>query len=340
MDELARRIGGRLAGDGSIRIRGLAPLAHAGPEDLSFYASSRYAAELRQTRAGAVLTAELLPNVQAPQILLADPFLGMNELIPLFYPLDEPDAPPGISPLATVAPSAQTEEGVRILPFAYVGEDASIGARSTVHPGVYVGKGVRLGEDCVLWPNVVVRASAQIGSRVIIQAGAVVGSDGFGYARREGKYIRIRHVGTVVIEDDVEIGANATIDRATLGRTVIRRGVKLDNLVHIGHNVEVGEDTVMAAQCGISGSTVIGKRVMMGGQVGLVDHLRVGDEAMFIAQSGVIGNVPAGAKVSGYPARPHREVLQAQADMRTLRRLRQKVRALEEQLSRLTHEQS
>jgi UDP-3-O-[3-hydroxymyristoyl] glucosamine N-acyltransferase len=225
------------------------------------------------------------------------------------------------------------------MPFAYVGKDTTIGARTTIHPGVKIGAGVRLGEDCLIWPNVVIREGAIIGSRVIVHPGAVIGADGFGYAKREGRYIKVRHVGIVVIEDDVEIGANATVDRGTLGRTWIKRGVKLDNLVHIAHNVEVGEDTVMAAQCGISGSTVIGNRVMMGGQVGLVDHLQIGDEALFIAQSGVIGNIPPRAKVSGYPARSHREVLRAHAAMRGLDRLRDKVRSLEKKVSELIQDQ-
>jgi UDP-3-O-[3-hydroxymyristoyl] glucosamine N-acyltransferase len=224
------------------------------------------------------------------------------------------------------------------MPFAYIGEGSSIGERTTIHPGVQIEADVQLGEDCLIWPNVVIRQGSRIGSRVIIHPGAVIGADGFGYARRDSKFIKLRHVGIVVIEDDVEIGANATVDRGTIGRTLIRRGVKLDNLVHIAHNVQVGEDSVMAAQTGISGSTVIGNRVMMGGQVGLVDHLKIGDDAVFIAQSGVIGDIPPHAKVSGYPARPHRDVLRAQAELRSLGRLRKKVKELEKKLSQLLND--
>ncbi len=318
-----------------MEVSGLASLADAGPKDLSFFTSAAYRAALARTRAGALLTAEYQPDLDIPQIILSDPFLGINQLMALFFPTEEVVQPSGIHSSALVADSARLSGQVSIMPFASVGENTSIGRRTTLHTGVRIGEGVDLGEDCVLWPNVVVRDGSQIGSRVIIHPGAVIGSDGFGYARREGRFIKLRHVGIVVIEDDVEIGANATIDRATLGRTVIHRGVKLDNLVHIAHNVEVGEDTIMAAQCGISGSTVIGKRVMMGGQVGLVDHLSVGDEASCIAQSGVIGDIEAGVMVSGYPARPHREVLRAQAGMRSLNRLRKRIRSLEEKVSRL-----
>ncbi len=322
-------------GDGSVEITGVASLTDAGPTDVSFFASAKYSNALARTRAGAILSVDSVPKLAIPQILVPDPFLSINRLVDLFNPPDQARPPPGIDPQAKISDSAKIAEGVSIGPFVCIGDEASIGARTVLHPGVYVGHGVRLGEDVSVWPNVVIREGTSIGSRVTVHPGAVIGADGFGFARRNGHFVKIRHVGKVVIEDDVEIGANATIDRATFGRTWIRRGVRLDNQVHIGHNVEIGEDTVMAAQCGISGSTVIGKRVMMGGQVGLVDHLKVGDDAIFIAQSGVIGNIPPGAQVSGYPARSHREVLRAQAEMRAIPRLRAKLRELEEKISRL-----
>jgi UDP-3-O-[3-hydroxymyristoyl] glucosamine N-acyltransferase len=325
-------------GDTGVEVTGLASLADAGPNDLSFYAGTTYAAHLARTRAGALLIARHHADLDIPQILVADPFLAVSMLMDLFYPPEETELPTGIHSLASVDESSRIGDDVRVMPFACIGKDTAIGSRTTIHAGVKIGTGVRLGEDCLIWPNVVIRERALIGSRVIIHPGAVIGADGFGYAKREGRYIKVRHVGIVVIEDDVEIGANATIDRGTMGRTLIKRGVKLDNLVHIAHNVEIGEDTVMAAQCGISGSSVIGNRVMMGGQVGLVDHLHIGDEALLIAQSGIIGDIPSRAKVSGYPARSHREVLRAQVEMRGLGRLRDKVKKLEKQVARLLEE--
>jgi UDP-3-O-[3-hydroxymyristoyl] glucosamine N-acyltransferase len=255
------------------------------------------------------------------------------ELVNVFFP--EPPVKREVHPLAHVSDSARLEKNVAVLPFATIGDGAVVGAGTVIHHGVFVGANVEIGEDCTLWPNAVVREGCRLGRRVILQPGCVVGGDGFGFARRDGKFIKVRHVGTVRIEEDVEVGANATIDRATLGQTVIRRGVKIDNLVHVAHNVDIGEDSAMAAQAGVSGSTVIGKRVLIGGQVGMADHATIGDDAVLIGQSGVIGDIAEGAMVSGYPARPHREVLKSTAELRGLSRLRQKVRELEEQIRAL-----
>jgi UDP-3-O-[3-hydroxymyristoyl] glucosamine N-acyltransferase len=320
-------------GDGSVRITGIASLADASATDVSLYADPRYRRELESTKAGALVAREILPDLRVPQILLPDPFLALAALVDLFHP--PPSHAPGIDALAFVSPTARIGTGVTVQPFVYVGEGASVGARTLLYPGVFLGAGASIGDDTVVWPNVTIREGCRIGNRVVIHAGAVIGADGFGFARRGGKFVKIRHVGIVVVEDDVEIGANAAIDRGTLGQTLIRRGVKIDNLVHIAHNVVVGEDSAMAAQVGISGSTVIGDRVLMGGQVGLVDHLKVGDEAVLIAQSGVIGDVPPGATLSGYPARPHREVLKATADVRALDRLKERLKRLEEAVREL-----
>lgn len=333
IETLARRLGATLVGDGSARITGLGSLGEAGPSDVSLYADERYRAELVSTRAGALVTREPLEAIAIPQLVHPDPFLALIALVDLFHPKTAPRA--GVDSLASVSPEARLGADVAILPFATVAAGVRVGARSILYPGVFLGGDVSIGEDCVLWPNVVIREGCRIGDRVILHPGAVVGADGFGFARRDGKFLKIRHVGTVVVENDVEIGANATIDRGTLGRTLIRSGVKIDNLVHIAHNVEIGRDSAMAAQVGISGSTVVGERVLMGGQVGLVDHLTVGDDAVLIAQSGVIGDIPEKAVVSGYPARPHREVLKTAAELRRLGRLRKQIRELEREVRSL-----
>jgi UDP-3-O-[3-hydroxymyristoyl] glucosamine N-acyltransferase len=333
LEALARRLGATLVGDGTTRITGLASLGDAGPSDVSLYADPRYRTELASTRAGALVTREELEGLSIAQLVHPDPFVALITLVELFHPKPSPRS--GVHPLASVSAGARLGEDVAVLPFVTIDEGVDVGARTILHPGVFLGKGVTIGEDCVLWPNAVIREGCRIGDRVIVHPGAVVGADGFGFARRDGKFLKIRHVGTVVIEDDVEIGANATIDRATLGRTLIRSGVKIDNLVHIAHNVEIGRDSAMAAQVGISGSTVVGERVLMGGQAGLVDHLTIGDDAILIAQSGVIGDVPEKAVVSGYPARPHREVLKSTAELRGLARLRKRIRELEREVRSL-----
>lgn len=320
-------------GDGSATVSGIASLVDAGPQDLSLYADPRYRRELAATRAGALVTREPISDLAIPQIVHPEPFLALASLLDLFHP--PPGQSKGVHERAWVASSARLAPDVTVAPFAYIGEEVEVGSRTVIHPGVFLGDRASIGEDSVLWPNVVIRENCRIGNRVVIHPGAVLGADGFGFARRNGKFVKIRHVGVVIVEDDVEIGANAAIDRGTLGRTLIRRGVKIDNLVHIAHNVEVGEDSAMAAQVGISGSTVIGKRVLMGGQVGLVDHLTVGDEAVLIAQSGVIGDVPGGQTLSGYPARPHREFLKTVAELRGLARLKERLRRLEEEVREL-----
>ena len=330
LQELADRLSAELQGNGGKAISGLASLREASTGDLSFYADERYREELAETRAGAILVREPVEGVRADQLVHPDPYLAFLGLIDAFFP--PPSVSPGVSARAEVAASAEIGADVAVGSFARIGERARVGAGAIVHDGVSIGDHAAVGAGCVLGTNSVVRERCSLGERVILHPGAVIGSDGFGFARRDGRFIKVRHVGTVVVEDDVEIGANATVDRGTLGVTRIRRGVKLDNLVHVAHNVDIGEHSAMAAQAGVSGSTVIGQRVLMGGQVGIVDHLRIGDDAILIAQAGVIGDVAPGTMVSGYPARPHREVLKAAAGMRGFEQLRRRVAELERRL--------
>ncbi len=338
--ELASRVGGRVEGDGSVRIERVMPLEEAGPADVSFFANRKYRAEFDATRAGAVIVGE--DEVAEPgRNLLRAPnaYLAFARVSTLFHPPREPV--PEVSPRAVVRPGAQVDPSAEVQDLAYVGAGASIGARTILFPGVVVGDGARIGDDCILYPNVVVRERCVVGNRCILQPGAVIGGDGFGFAfDMEGdgsgpRHFKVPQSGIVVLEDDVEIGANACVDRATLGRTVIRKGAKIDDLVMIAHNVDFGPLSLAAAQVGISGSTKIGMGVILAGQVGLVGHLDIGDGVRFGAQSGVTNDVPAGETYSGYPARPHRQWLREEGALRSLPDLVKRVRELERALKKI-----
>lgn len=328
--EVAAHVGGTLEGPPDAVIRAVAGIEEAGPGDLTFLAHPRYRPALEGTRASVILAP---PGVPCPPELavvrVADPYRALQRVLEWFDP-GPPRVPPGAHPTAVVDPTAELAAGVAIGPHAVVEAGARLGARAVVGAGCYVGEAAVLGEDCYLHPHAHVGRRCVLGDRVILQPAAVVGSDGFGYAFVEGRYRRIPQIGIVVIGDDVEIGANACIDRATLGATRIERGTKIDNLVQVAHNVAIAEDSALAAQSGVAGSTRLGKRVRLGGQAGLGGHLRIGDGAQVGAQAGVIGDVPPGVTVSGYPARPHREAMRAEAALRRLPELARRVRALEE----------
>jgi UDP-3-O-[3-hydroxymyristoyl] glucosamine N-acyltransferase len=308
----------------------VAGIEEAAPGDLTFLGHARYRPALEETRASAILAP---PGIPCPPRLavvrVRDPYRALQLILQWFDP-GPPLVAPGVHPTAVVHPSAELGEGVGIGPLAVVEAGARVGARTAVGAGCYVGEAAVLGEDCYLHPHAYVGRRCVLGDRVILQPAAVVGSDGFGYAFVEGRYRRIPQIGIVVIGDDVEIGANACIDRATLGATRVERGTKIDNLVQVAHNVAIAEDSALAAQSGVAGSTRLGKRVRLGGQAGVIGHIRVGDGAQVGAQAGVIGDVPPGVTVSGYPARPHREALRAEAALRRLPDLARRVRALEE----------
>src|SRR3990172_6137160 len=272
--ELAEKLGCRLVGDGEIEVRGLAPFDEAGEGDLAFAANPRDLQRLGASRASALILREQGAACSKPALLTSDPYMAFVEALRLFHPPDVP--PPGANPSSIVRDGARLAEGVAVGPLSFIEEGVVIGPRSAIGPQVYIGRGSRLGADCRIYPQVVIREGVEIGDRVIIHSGAVFGSDGFGYLRdRRGVRVKIPQVGRVILEDDVEIGANVTIDRATMGTTRVRRGSKIDNLVQIAHNVTVGEDTVIAALSGISGSTKVGDRVTLAGQVGIVDHVEI-----------------------------------------------------------------
>jgi len=331
---LAERLGAQVQGDAQRIICTVAPLAEAGPDALSWLGDRRYLREMARTRAAAVLVPRKW-EISAETTLLRvdDPDAALCQVLGWLAP--EPErVPPGVHPTALVAPTAQVD-GAAIGPYCVVGERTVVGPGTQLHAGVFIGREVTLGRDCVLWPHVVVRERVQIGDRVVIHANSTIGSDGFGYLLREGRHIKIPQIGTVVIEDDVEIGANVTIDRARSGRTRIGRGTKIDNLVQIGHNCDVGEHCILVGQCGVSGSSTLGRYVVLAGQVGVADHVRIGDGAQVTAQSGVPSDIPDGAVYRGTPATEFREYMRQTAALRRLPRLLEQVRDLARRIERL-----
>lgn len=334
LQELADMVGARAEGDSQLRIKGVANLKGAGPGDITFIASMKHAKELSDTRASAVIAVPGVDVGGRPCIRTKNPYLAFAKILTLFTPKRK--TPKGVMDGARVSPEATIGLDASIYSNVFVEAGAKVGERTILYPGVYIGEGSSVGADCIVYPNVVIRESVRIGDRVIIHGGAVIGADGFGYATDAGKRFKIPQIGGVVIGDDVEIGANSTVDRGTLGDTVIGRGTKIDNLVQIGHNVVVGEDTIMVAQVGVSGSTEVGRRVVIGGQTGLVGHIKIGDGVQIGAKSGVMNDVEAGQVYSGSPAAPHAEWLKMQAALRKLPEYRKRILDLEKKLEKNT----
>ena len=341
LSELAARVGGEVSGDGGARIERVAPIEDAGPGDLSFFSNRKYRAAFEASRATAVVVAAGEDVPPGRTVLRAqNAYLAFAKISTLFHPPLQ--AVPDVAPQAFVDPSATVHPSAELRPFAFVGAGAVVGARCILFPGAYVGPRARLGEECVLWPNAVVRDGCTLGNRVVLEPGAVVGSDGFGFAfdpeGAEGsgpRHYKVPQSGTVVVEDDVEIGANTCVDRATLGATVIGRGVKIDNLVQIAHNVQIGPLTILVSQVGIAGSTRIGAGVVAAGQVGIIGHVTIGDGAKLAAQSGILSDVEPGAVLLGSPALPKGEALRSFAALRRLPELARRVAELEKQLEEL-----
>jgi UDP-3-O-[3-hydroxymyristoyl] glucosamine N-acyltransferase len=339
--ELAGRVGGEVQGDGGQRIEGVAPLEDAGPSQLSFFSNKKYRRAFEATRAGAVVV-ERDVEVLAGRTVVRVPnaYLAFAKISTLFHPPRE--AVPGVSPAALVHPSARVHPSAEVMPLASVGPNAHVGARTVLFPGVHLAEDVRVGEDCILYANVVVRERCVVGDRVILQPGCVIGSDGFGFAfdpegeGRGPRHYKVPQSGTVVVEDDVEIGANSCVDRATLGTTRVGRGAKLDNLVQVAHNVEVGPLSLLMAQVGIAGSTKLGMGVIVAGQAGIVGHIEVGAGARIAAQSGIMSDVEAGDTVGGTPSLPHARWLKAMATLDHIADMRKELRELRKELDRLS----
>ena len=334
LHEIAARIECRLDGDGNVDIRGVAGIEDAGPGDLTFFSNPKYAAELRATRASAVILAEDAPAAPCAMLRTRQPYLAFARAVAIF---EDPWRPaPGVHNLASIGENVTLGAEVSIGPFAVIGEGTHIGSRTIVHPHVSIGRQTTIGDDCVIHARVSIRERVRIGHRVVLQDGAVIGSDGFGFARRaDGTHHKIPQIGALVIEDDVEIGANTTIDRPAVGETRIGAGTKIDNLVQVAHGVTIGRNVLLAAQVGVAGSVTIEDNVTLAGQVGVAGHITIGQGVIATAQSGIPNSVPAGSFISGYPAIPNRDWLRAAAVYRKLPELKKRLAELERRIQEL-----
>jgi len=331
--ELAELVGGTVAGNGEVEISGIGSLEDAGPSELTFMASPKFLGKLKETRAAAVIVSKEIPQVDKPFLIAANPYLAFAKILGFFS--DQPFQDRGVDPRAYVSPTAQIGREVNIYPFVWIGDRCSIGDRVVLYPGVYVGEDCSIGDGSVFYPNVSVYSRTKVGKRVVLHSGVVVGSDGFAYVKEGRTNVKIPQVGTVEMGDDVEIGANTTVDRATLGKTIIQRGTKIDNLVQVAHNVVIGEDSVIVAQVGIAGSTRIGSNVTLGGQVGVSDHAEIEDNVMVGAHSGVVGKLAGNAAYTGTPAMPHREFLRVINVFQKLPELNKRLLELEKRFAAL-----
>jgi UDP-3-O-[3-hydroxymyristoyl] glucosamine N-acyltransferase len=326
LGELARRVNGELLGDAQLKITGVNGLEEAQSTEISFVLGPRYAPLARRSRAGALIVPPSLQDIDKPLIVSDNPYLVFAKILALFS--ETPHRTSGVSPDAHLGQAVQLGAQISIEPRVYVGEGAVLGDGVTLGAGAYVGAGVHVGRDSHIHPNVTVLERCIIGERVIIHSGTVIGSDGFGFAQDGSEHVKIPQVGIVQIDDDVEIGANCTVDRATMGKTWIQRGAKIDNLVQVAHNVVVGENSIIVAQVGISGSTRVGRNVILAGQVGVVGHVEIGDGVRVGAQSGVARSVSAGQTVSGSPAIAHRDWLKNCQILSRLPEMRKKIMEL------------
>jgi UDP-3-O-[3-hydroxymyristoyl] glucosamine N-acyltransferase len=331
--ELADHLAAEVVGNPARTVHQVQPLDLAGPDDLSFFHNPKYLSQARSSRAGAILIKDpsLLPG---RDLLVVDqPYLAFARALELLHAQPGPAA--GVHPSAVVADDVVLGNEVVIGPLVAIASGSRIGDGTVIAAGCMLGRGVEVGAGCYLHPRVVIEDGCRLGDRCILHAGVVIGSDGYGFATVAGVHHKVPQVGCVVLEDDVELGANVCVDRATLGETRIGRGTKVDNLVQIAHNVKVGEGCLLVSQVGISGSTELGHHVTMAGQSGAAGHLKIGDQVVIGAKSAVYKSIPAGSFVTGIPAQPHREWLKSNANLRRLDSLRQRIAALEEDLARL-----
>ncbi len=337
LKELAVMLGGEVSGDPEMEVRGAAGIREVKEGEATFLADLKHLKECAGSRASCVIVRDFIPPLEKSQIIVKNPLYAFARLLEYFYVV--PHKPTGISSDACVSPKARIGNNVSIHSFVSVADNAAVGDDTLLYPGVFVGEDAVIGKQCILYPNVTVREKVRIGDRVIIHAGSVIGADGFGYVQEDGRHHKIPQIGGVIIGDDVEIGANVSVDRATTGNTVIGKGTKIDNLVQIAHNVRIGENCIIVSQVGIGGSTEIGNYVVLGGQVGVADHAKIDDGAMVGAQSGVFGHLEKGIH-SGTPTIPHRDWLKSVSLFAKLPELYRKIKELEEKIKVLERRQS
>lgn len=334
LGEIARRLEGELTGGHEdLLISAVAGLKDASSGDISFLAHRRYLKDLETTRASAVVLPRDIQFDRLPSIKVENPYYAFAQLLHIFH--DLPCKYRGVDERAVIGKGARIGRDVTIYPYVYLENGVSVGDHVTIYPWTFIGEGSSVGEGSIIYPGVTIREGCQIGCRVIIHGGAVIGGDGFGFVTHQGVHHKIPQVGGVMVEDDVEIGANTTIDRGTVGNTIVRRGTKIDNLVQIAHNVTVGEDCIFAAQVGIAGSTEIGKYVTLAGQAGVTGHIHVGDRVTVAGKGGVTKDAKDGQPLSGMPAIPHRKWLKAMAVFEDLPELRRRLAELTEKIERI-----
>ena len=330
--ELAQFLGGTVIGDENREISDVKGLAEAGSDDISF-AVEPYTEYLPQVHAGAVITEKEYPAGNNTLVLVENPRLAFSKLLELFHPRQSVEQ--GIHSTAVVDKSAKIGENTAVMAYAVIGKNVNIGAGSVIYPYVFIGDNVTIGANAAIYPGAVIMENTVMGDNAVIRAHAVIGGEGFGFATKDGKHTRIPQIGNVTIGDDVEIGACTTIDNGTLGSTKVGRGTKIDNLVHLGHNVEIGEDCFVIAQTGIAGSTKVGNHVTFAGQTGCTGHITIGDNVTFAGKSGIVGNVASNTINAGFPARPHIEWSRTQVYIKKLPDLAKTVKALEKRIAEL-----
>lgn len=330
--ELAQFLGGTVIGDENREISDVKGLAEAGSDDISF-AVEPYTEYLPQVHAGAVITEKEYPAGNNTLVLVENPRLAFSKLLELFHPRQSVQK--GIHSTAVVDESAKIGENTAVMAYAVIGKNVNIGAGSVIYPYVFIGDNVTIGANAAIYPGAVIMENTVMGDNAVIRAHAVIGGEGFGFATKDGRHTRIPQIGNVTIGDDVEIGACTTIDNGTLGSTKVGRGTKIDNLVHLGHNVEIGEDCFVIAQTGIAGSTKVGNHVTFAGQTGCTGHITIGDNVTFAGKSGIVGNVASNTVNAGFPARPHIEWSRTQVYIKKLPDLAKTVKALEKRIAEL-----